>query len=377
MIKKSQYLVLLLIIIGINNPYPSDYSGSPILIVSPAGVDSPDADGVERPWGSVGYAISRIPEAGSVTIQVEPGDYPPVSTTRRFQQPVVVRSAESHRARILSASESGPVLLNGASNLQFDGLTIDNQNNPAVSNAFQILGGGADITIRNCVVTHGDSGYANAGAIKINRDVQNVVIDGNIIFNAMDEVVELSDHVHDVVLSRNVLYQDSTSSQKPLLALYDNVWRVEIGGNVFIQRQSGENCFPIQIGRGIDAAQDIRDAVIVNNTFIQDFPLPSLIPEGWTNLLFLGNLTYNQPAYVIPPPESDVSSLFRLEDSQTQVIHFADEKPSLDELMQISEIMSNRNLNLYNYFRSPDIPESLRGLLMEFSEKMYRLDQAG
>jgi hypothetical protein len=358
------------------DPIHAENDNCGVFAISPSGVDSLEADGVERPWQSVGYALARIPGAGGVTIQAEPGVYPPVSATQRFQRPVIIRSIEPHQACIFSASESGPVLLNGASNLQFDGFTIDNQNNPAVSNAVQILGGAADIAILNCVITHGDFGYANAGAIKINSDVQNVVIDGNILFNAMDELVELSDRIHDIVLSRNVLYQDSSSLQKPMLALYDNVWRVAVGGNVFIQRQSGEDRSPIQIGRGIEVTQDIRDAVIVNNTFIQDFPLKSFIPEEWTNLLFLGNLVYNQQAFVIPQPEIDAASLFRLDDTQTQEIQFTDEKPSLDDLKQISEYVKNRNLDLYDYFRSADISESLRVLLMDFSEKMYHLDRA-
>lgn len=369
--KRREILICMLILLfgGFIN---SGYTDRETFSVSPAGLDSPETDGLDRPWQSVGYALARIPEAGGVVIRVEPGTYSPIITTRRFQQPVVIRSTEPYRAIILPASGSGAILLNGASNLLFDGLTIDNQSNSAVSNALQVLSGASGVTVRNCMITHGNSGYANAHAIKINRDVQDVTIDGNVIYNAMDELVELSDRVHDVTLSRNVLYQEDSRERKPLTALYDYVWRITIGGNVFINRNNGENGYTIQAGRGIGASQDVREVVAVNNTFIQGEPLKPFCPPEWDNMLFLGNLTNEKTVFFSNPP--DAGGVYRFGESPTHRFDLFDAPLSLDELQSLSDSVKKQDLRMSDYFRLSGIPDSLRGLIIEMSERLYRLD---
>ena len=246
----------------------TSYSNPLSYRVSPAGLDSIEADGIERPWVSVGYALSRLPEAGSATIRVASGVYPAVRTTRRFENPVVILSEEPHKAKIVSASDSGPMVMNGVDNIVLDGFTIDNRNNESPSNALHIVGGCSRIVVRNCLITHGLKGYANADAVKVHQYSQNVLLENNAIFNACDELVEISGMVHDVVLRKNVFCSDAPASDRPMVGIYDFAWNVTVDGNLFVLR-GGRDCV-LQIGRGVTAAQDARAVKYLNNIIVAE-----------------------------------------------------------------------------------------------------------
>ncbi len=242
-------------------PYPSNADET--YFVSPGGIDAIESDGISNHWRSIGYALSRLPESGGMIIQAASGCYPNIRITQRFQKPVLIRAAKTHSAIISAASGHGAVLLNGVKNIIFDGFVINNRSNPAPSNALHILGGCSDITVRNCIITHGCSGYRNADAVKIHRDAHDILLEENIIHSAMDELVELNERVHDITLRRNVLHQPKHDQPKPLMAIQDYAWKINIDNNLFV----GQNASAIKLGRSAAMTRDVNDITITNNIF--------------------------------------------------------------------------------------------------------------
>lgn len=247
--------------------YPTLTNADQIYFVSQRGIDTVESDGVSNHWRSIGYALSRLPETGGVIIQAASGNYPNISITQRFKKPVIIRTAEIHSAIISAASGHGAVLLNGVKNVIFDGFVIDNRSNPSASNALHILGGCSDITVRNCIITHGNSGYRNADAVKINRDAHHILLEENIIHSSMDELVELNERVHDIILRRNILFQTKTDKQKPIMAIQDYAWNITLDGNLFVNKSTKNDNCAIRLGRSAAMARDVNDITIINNTF--------------------------------------------------------------------------------------------------------------
>lgn len=330
--------------------------------VSPAGHDLQEIDGIERPWRSIGYALSRLPEAGGVLIQAASGEYPAVSTTRRFKNPVIIRSSESHRTIILPGTGGGAFVLNGADNLILEGLTIDNRNNEAVSNALHILGGSSRIIIRHCLISHGDSGYINADAVKIHLYSNRILFEDNIVTNANDELLEISGMPHDIILRRNVFLQDSPNGSKPLLGIYDAARRIAIEDNLFVIRSAKTHPSAIQLGHLLAGPLDIRDIAIANNLFFLNPPGGIVSGKGAENLLLAGN-GYTGATFF----NFDFRGNKPIKETDNQKIeaisYFDSGSPSSSWMEEFQSIRKSIGLSLFNLLDWKSIPDSMRLLV--------------
>ncbi len=341
----------------------SHFTNPSLHFVSPAGHDLQEIDGIERPWRSIGYALSRLPESGGVLIQAASGEYPAVSTTRRFKNPVIIRSSEPHCAIILPGTGGGAFVLNGADNLILEGLTIDNRNNTAVSNALHILGGSSRIIIRHCLITHGDSGYSNADAVKIHLYSNRILFEDNIVTHANDELLEISGMSHDIILRRNVFLQDSPNESKPLLGIYDSARRIAIDGNLFVIRISKTHPSAIQLGRLLAGPLDIRDIAVINNFFFLNPPGSIIAGKGAENLLLAGNGHTGETFFHF---ESRGNKLIKETDNKKieKVTFFDSGSPSSSWMEEAHTIGRSNGLSLFNLLDWKSIPDSMR-LLVE------------
>ncbi len=265
--------------------------------VSPTGADHIDADGQNRPWQSLGYALSRIPDAGGVEILVQPGTYPALSSTRRFERPVILRAAVPRESILLPGPDQGPVLLTGARNLRLEGFVIDNRGHSAVSNALHILSSCSAIEVVNCRITHGGEGYVNASAVKIHRHVSHILLEDNEIFDACDAEVEISDWAHDIVLRRNVIHRRRSSSREALVVIADRSWRIVMDRNVIMNTLSGNGPCLIRLGSGLEAQEETSEILLWNNLFIQRDAAPALALTGCARALFIRNISYSRPGH--------------------------------------------------------------------------------
>ncbi|MFB3787711.1 MAG: hypothetical protein ACE15F_15225 [bacterium] len=265
--------------------------------VSPAGTDHFDADGQSRPWQSLGYALSRIPDTGGVEIVVQPGTYPALSSTRRFERKVTIRAAVPRESILLPGPDQGPVLLTGAHNLRLEGFVIDNRANPAVSNALQILAGSSAIEVVNCRVTHGGPGHVSADAVKIHQQVSRIRLEGNEIFDANDEEVEIGDWAHDIVLRRNVIYRRRSSSREALVAIQERAWRIVLDRNVIVNMNPESGSPLLRLGSGLEKQEETSELLLLNNAFIHRASAPVIALTGCVRAMFAGNLFFTQAGH--------------------------------------------------------------------------------
>ena len=285
---------VLCLVLGLADAPGAEPGGPPMYQVSPQGADIFDADGQSRPWQSLGYALSRIPDAGGVEILVQPGSYPAFSSTRRFEQRVTLRAAVPHESILLPSPDQGPVLLTGACNLRLEGFVLDNQNNPAVSNALQILAGSSVIEVVNCRITHGGQGYGSADAVKIHQQVSRILLEENEIYDANDEEVELGDWVHDITLRRNVIYRRRSSSREAMVAIQERAWRIVLDRNVLVNTDPEARTPLLRLGTGLEKRDETSEILLLNNVFIHPATGPVIALTGCARALIENNLFYTR-----------------------------------------------------------------------------------
>ncbi|RJP25798.1 MAG: hypothetical protein C4527_16495 [Candidatus Omnitrophota bacterium] len=263
--------------------------------VSPDGIDDQSRDGQSQDWRNITFALSQIPPAGHAVILVAPGEYTQFSTTRQFEKPVIIRAASPHQSVITPGEKRGPVLFNRAQNLVLEGFVIDNRNNPSPSNAVQLLGGASHLRIANNIITHGQAGYISADAIKIHRDVHHVLIEENLIYDAMDEEIDIEEGVHDVVIRRNVLYRHHSPSQKAMVKIQWQSRRILIEANLFFNSSQENESSILQLGGGITAGDEPFDLAILNNVFLHTQSRSMLRLVGCKQVLLGNNLFLGHP----------------------------------------------------------------------------------
>ncbi len=264
-----------------------------VYYVSPEGTDVLSRDGRNQPWRSIGFALANLPIDKSATLIVMPGDYPRVSTTRPFKHRITIQAVTPHQSVILPGEENGPVLFNGASNISLTGFVIDNRNNPSVSNALHLLADSSGIHIQDCIITHGDSGYVSADAVKIHRGVHHILLEGNRIYDGHDEEIDISDGVHDVILRRNVIYRERSISTEAMLSIDDLSHRIVLDGNLFANLNPECQHGTVRLGGGIEHQDDTSEHAIVNNAFVNTAGQCAVAFAGCRDVLLTNNVFYS------------------------------------------------------------------------------------
>lgn len=365
-----------LVLVGGIGLIPAAAAPASIFRVSIDGEDHPDIDGVTKPWKSIGYALSRIPEAGNARIEVATGRYPRVSTTKRFEQPVHIVAENRFQASIISDEERGPFTLIGARNLVLDGFIIDNRNNDAISNTVHIVGGASEITIKNCIITHGDKGYPNADGIKIHRDVKLVFLEHNFIFNAMDEEIELTDWVHDITIRDNVIWRGTSPPQNPIVSLNDRVWRVFFQNNLIGSTHQHSQSL-VQFGSSHPAPRDVADLVLLNNCFIHKSRSPLIKIWICENLLMADNTVYQWDNHPLMERKiNSITSHFLLENTNHIMESFPNESIDIQNVepwISLKNRLANEKEIDYEPIDTIQLPDSLNRFWKSIRD--YKFDE--
>ncbi len=194
--------------------------------VSPDGVDSTEHDGsVDEPWRSINYAVDQAATlfpAGGFDIVVMDGSYAPVFLDEVFSETVTIRAVNPF-VPVVSSPVDAMLQMIGAVNITVDGIVFDRAAASSPHNVCQIQGGAHFITIRNCVFTQGGpGGYNNSDGIKINDFAHHVLVEGCILYDATDEIIDILGDVHDIIIRGNVLYNSGNIGDSTQIGVKDD-----------------------------------------------------------------------------------------------------------------------------------------------------------
>ncbi len=269
-----------------------DEENATVFHVTPKGIDDQDRDGKKEPWRSVNFALSHITTEGNALVLVQPGEYSAISTTRQFDNPVIIRAEKPYQSILLRGTKRGPALFNRAKNIVLEGFTLDNQNNPNVSNTVQILGGASHLQLVRNKITHGSTGYPYADNIKIHREAHHIRIEKNLIFDAMDEEIDIEENVHDIIIRNNILFRQESQRKSPMISIQWQSRRILADSNIFSDVNSDVESGAIHIGNGIRPGDELFDIVLTNNVFYRIHGNPVLGLSGCRNILIAHNLFF-------------------------------------------------------------------------------------
>ena len=234
----------------------------PVFYCSPDGEDRDERGTEAEPFKTVGYALEHIGSACGATVVLLDGEYGRVRADQAFDRPVAIR-ARNEREAVFEG-----LFVVGAKNLTFDGLTIDHRNSERAANVVQISRS-SYITVRNCLITHGRDGFQNTDTLKINQRSHHVLIEGNEIFDATDEEIDILGDTHDIVVRRNIVYQYRTRERPE--ALVSNKMGASRGvfeGNLFANLNPRSSNGALRFGGGERAGQESRVMIAVGNLFV-------------------------------------------------------------------------------------------------------------
>ncbi len=188
---------------------------SNIFYVSLSGSDVTGYGTDERPWGSIAYALTAVPD--EAIILVKPGTYNgQLDIRRQAVSGITIRSEIPYQARL---RHSGSVITCFyCRGISLEGFDVAHSGAGADRYVLQIQDvqnngvGGSHVTLRNNIL---HDSYNN-DILKINNGAHDIVIEGNMFYNqsGLDEHIDLTS-AYNVTIQDNVFFNDFAGSGRP------------------------------------------------------------------------------------------------------------------------------------------------------------------
>jgi hypothetical protein len=281
-----------------------------VYYVSPGGSDSSGNGSQASPWKTAAYALDHGPSGGGFTVILMDGEYTdPIETNRSFAQPVLVRAMNDYRAVLVNAG-STPIRLGGSSgahrsyNITFSGLEIKGRSSGSQGYALVLFSKAADVVIDNCII---HDSYNN-DLIRILHSLR-ITVRNSLFYNpeGPEEHIDVNGGSQDVVLQGNIFfnaYPGSTS--RPLVLIKTSnlgedgiTRRITVERNIFLARDSGSNWqAQLHVGGDSKTYYTAEDVTVQNNLFVasdgQNVGLPVRV-SGARNVLIRANTMRSGP----------------------------------------------------------------------------------
>jgi hypothetical protein len=262
--------------------------------VAPGGNDDPRGGSAERPWGSISFAVKRVPDGS--TILVKPGTYNGrVGLERRFERGIVIRSQVPYRA--LLRHRERVIYCYGCAGITIEGFDVAH-NGPGAGALVAQIDGRGDGSTKNIVIQNNilHDSYNN-DILKVNNGARRVVIRGNIFYNqhGRDEHID-ANSVEDVSIEDNVFFNDFAAvGRRPdentgsfIVVKDSNEDEDQILGsrgigirrNVFLGWEGGRAYGFLLLGEDGKPYFEVQGAMVENNLFLGDSRVEMRSPFG-------------------------------------------------------------------------------------------------
>ncbi|MGA7272855.1 MAG: right-handed parallel beta-helix repeat-containing protein, partial [Acidimicrobiia bacterium] len=280
--------------------------------LAPGGSDS-GTGSIDHPWKTLDHATRLMPDAGC-TLTLRDGEYQGAQQIeRRFSEPVLIRAEHPHKA-ILTADET-VLHIDGARNVTVSGLEI-HHHGPGSQGYVVIVDATKEAFSESIVISDNviHDSFDN-DLLKVHNGSRHVRVEGNVFYNQGPSEQHLDiNSVDDVVIERNIFFNDYAGSGRPLqgdakhfIVIKDSNGAVDgllgsrnvtVRRNVFANWQGGKEAF-IAVGNdgkpyyeaiGVDIENNLmvgnsphevgtilsvagaREVRFVNNTVVGDLP---------------------------------------------------------------------------------------------------------
>jgi len=257
-------------------------SNAGVYYVATSGSDTTGDGSSEKPWATIGKAVSSIPDDGS-TIIVRDGLYTGnISISRQFNNRTIIRAENSYKARLTNTMGGNiKVVYITGSNITFKGFEIFNQGTTQTNEyLIHIEGNNAhDIVMENNIIH--DNIYNDM--MKINAGAHNVTIQGNVMYNPDPNPIGVQhmdvNTVYDIVIQDNIFFHDYPSSDQGKASSFIVIKNSAGCGNlitknhtvqrnIFLNYQGKSDQPFLLLGEDGLACYEVQNALIQSNLFI-------------------------------------------------------------------------------------------------------------